>query len=105
MHPFILMELMAYNSYSGKDFNVSFWRTKTGIEVDFILNNGEIAIEVKGTNRVDNKDLRSIKLFHTEFSPKKSILVCNENEERLTGNIQIKPYRHFLSELWAGDIL
>ena len=57
---FILLEIMAYNSYSALDFEISFWRTKTGHEVDFILGNAEVAIEVKGTDRVDNKDIRSI---------------------------------------------
>lgn len=48
---FMLMEIAAYRSYSGKDFEINFWRTKSGIEVDFILNNGSVAIEIKGSNR------------------------------------------------------
>ncbi len=26
----------------------NFWRTKTGLEVDFVLGEGEVAIETKG---------------------------------------------------------
>jgi len=102
---FILLEIMAYNSYSALDFEISFWRTKTGHEVDFILGNAEVAIEVKGTDRVDNKDIRSIKLFSNDFSPKKSIIVCNEKIERKIGSIRIMPYRKFLSDLWDGAII
>ena len=102
---FILMEIMAYNSYSNKDFEISFWRTKTGQEVDFILGTGEVALEVKGKGNIDNKDTRSIKLFSSEFSPKRSIIICNELEERRIGQIRIVPYRKFLIELWAGDII
>jgi len=34
---FILMEITAYKSYTDNDFEINFWRTKTGLEVDFIL--------------------------------------------------------------------
>ncbi len=42
---FIFMELVAHRSLSGLDYEISFWRTKTGLEVDFVLGGGEIAIE------------------------------------------------------------
>lgn len=47
---FVLMELIAYSSYNDLDFEINFWRTKSGLEIDFILNSGEVAIEVKGSN-------------------------------------------------------
>lgn len=33
---FILMEIVAYMSYNRLDYNINFWRTKSGLEVDFI---------------------------------------------------------------------
>lgn len=102
---FILMEIIANRSYNNKDFDITFWRTKTGVEVDFILGDAEVAIEVKGTSRVDKKDLRSILVFNKEFSPGKSIVVCNESEERLYGPIRIIPYKVFLSYLWTDNII
>jgi len=54
------MELTAYRSYSGKDFPIHFWRTKSGLEVDFVLGDGETAVEVKGTSRVDGADLKGL---------------------------------------------
>jgi len=36
-------------------FTIHFWRTKVGMEVDFILGEGEVAIEIKGTSRVEKK--------------------------------------------------
>lgn len=32
--------------------------SKTGIEVDFVLDSGRIALEIKGSARVEKKDLR-----------------------------------------------
>jgi predicted AAA+ superfamily ATPase len=52
------MEIAAHKSYSELDYEINFWRTKSGMEVDFVLGGGEVAIEVKCTYRVDRRDLR-----------------------------------------------
>lgn len=102
---FILMEIVAYRSYAGKDFSINFWRTKSGLEVDFVLGKGEVAVEIKGSNRVDKRDIYGLNAFTEAFSPKKSILVCNEKEKRMHGKIAIIAWEVFLRELWAGKIL
>ncbi|MCL5072490.1 MAG: ATP-binding protein, partial [Actinobacteria bacterium] len=102
---FILMEILAYRSYNEKDFRINFWRTNTGLEIDFILAEGEIALEVKGTSRVDKKEFNAIKVFDEEYSPKRNIIVCNEKVKRLHGKIEIIPWKQFLQELWSGNIL
>jgi predicted AAA+ superfamily ATPase len=102
---FILMELWAYNSYKELDFEINYWRTKSGLEVDFILARGEVAIEVKGTSRVDKRDLRPLNTFIDQYSPRKSFVVCNEREERVQGKIQIMPWKKFLHDLWEGKII
>lgn len=102
---FICMEMTAHRSYGDLDYDINFWRTKSGLEVDFILGGGEVAIEVKGTDRLDNRELRPLKAFIQEFSPNKALVVCNEREERVIDQIRIIPWRQFLSELWAGLII
>ena len=102
---FILMELVAHRSYHEVEYPIQFWRTKTGLEVDFILGEGEVAIEVKGTNRVDSRDLRPLLTFVDEYHPRQAIVVCNERTERVIGPITIKPWRVFLQELWEGKIM
>lgn len=101
---FIHMELQAYNHYAEKDMDIRYWRTKAGQEVDFILGD-EICIEVKGTDLVKPSDLKGIVAFKEECRPGKSIVVCNEKEPRLYGDIRIIPWRMFLEELWNGDIV
>lgn len=102
---FLLMEITAYRSYARKDFAVNFWRTKTGLEVDFVLGSGEFAIEIKGAGRVDKKDLNGITAFADEYSPKRAFVICNEKEKRLHGKIEIFPWEIFLEQLWDGKIL
>lgn len=105
LEQFILMEIIAFRSYKNYDFNIHFWRTKTGIEVDFILNNGEVAVEVKGKNNIDQRDLQNLKVFNEEFKPRKAILICNEKIKRISNNIEIIPWWQFLEDLWSGRVL
>ncbi|HSV43592.1 MAG TPA: DUF4143 domain-containing protein, partial [Candidatus Bathyarchaeia archaeon] len=102
---FILMEIVAYRSYRNKDFNINFWRTKTGLEVDFVLGAGEVAVEIKGTSRLDKKDLNGLDAFIQTHASKKSIVVCNEKEKRVCDKIMILPWEIFLDELWSGKII
>ena len=102
---FMLMEMIAFRSYTGKDFGINFWRTKTGLEVDFVLGGGEVAIEIKGSRRVDKKDINGLIAFEQIYSPKRSIVVCNEKEKRLHGKIEILPWEIFLRELWSNKLL
>jgi len=102
---FILTEIIAYRSYRGLDFEINFWRTKSGLEVDFILDKGNVAVEVKGTKRIDKRDLSGITAYIEGYSPKRSIVVCNESEKRVHNKIEIYPWHKFLYELWEGKIL
>lgn len=72
--------------------------------MDFILGRVEVAIEVKGSDRIDGRDLRPLKTFIAEYRPAKAYLVCNEASNRLHEAIHIVPWRHFLSMLWAGEV-
>lgn len=46
------MELSAHSRYTEKNYPIAYWKTLSGIEVDFILGDHEIAVEVK-SNQVD----------------------------------------------------
>jgi len=102
---FILMELLAHRSYRSLDYPAHFWRTKTGLEVDFVLGQGEVAVEVKGTARVDPSDYRSLRAFIEDHRPRKAIVVCNERSPRIHDGIDVLPWRDFLARLWAGQIV
>jgi len=102
---FILMEILAYRAYQELDYGVNFWRTKSGLEVDFILGQGEVAIEVKGKSRVDNTDLRPLKTFIQGYRPAKAFVVCNEGAPRVHEGIKIMPWHNFLKMLWSGEVI
>jgi predicted AAA+ superfamily ATPase len=102
---FILMEILAHRSYRELFYEVNFWRTKSGLEVDFILGRGEVAIEVKGTNRVDTPDIRPLRAFIEEYRPARAYVVCNEHSPRMHEGIRILPWLDFLKMLWNGDVI
>lgn len=102
---FIFMEIAAHSAYSDLHYDIGFWRTKSGLEVDFVLGAGEVAVEVKGTSRVDSRDLRPISAFAGEHKCRLALVVCNEVSERVVEGIRIVPWRQFLAALWAGEIM
>ena len=102
---FVLMELVAYRSYRERDFPIRYWRTKSGLEVDFVLGRkGEIAIEVKGA-RVRTEDLRGLRAFAEEHAPKSATAVCGEPAPRRVGEVDVLPWRSFLERLWSGEFV
>lgn len=101
----IFMELLAYRSYTEGEFSIRYWRTKTGLEVDFILGEGEVAVEVKGSSRLDRSDFKGLEDFRQDASPRMSIMVCNEPEPRRSGEVDVLPWKEFLGRLWAGKII
>ena len=102
---FVLMEIQAHRSYRELGYGVHFWRTKSGLEVDFVLGDGEVAVEVKGTSRADPSDLRSLRSFVADHRPRRAILVCNERAPRLVEGVEVFPWREFLARLWGGRVL
>lgn len=65
----VLQELRAINDYMECGYQIYFWRTKNGLEVDFILYGpkGLIAIEVKNSPHVHSKNLRGLKEFKKDY--------------------------------------
>jgi predicted AAA+ superfamily ATPase len=102
---FIYQELYAHSRYSDLNYQISYWRTTSQIEVDFILGENEVAIEVKSTNMVNPRHLNGLTSFAEEYNVKKSIVVSSDPYPRQMGNISVLPWRIFLTKLWDGEII
>jgi predicted AAA+ superfamily ATPase len=108
---YIFMELMAYLNISRhKHCDITYWRTKTGLEVDFILGNGQVAIEVKISEQVHQQDLKGLIAFCEEHPNAKPIVISQDKRARhLQVNdqltITILPWESFLKRLWKGEII
>ena len=102
---YILMELMAYSDYSEKKFSIRYWRSSSGVEVDFILGDS-VAVEVKSTILVNSHHTKNIRALKEENLMNAYIVVSLDEKRRLTNEgIIIIPWKEFLSQLWRGEIV
>ena len=99
----IMHELSAYADTFRRDAEISYWRTRTNFEVDFIVN-GEVAIEVKTTRNVTKDDLKGLRAIAEEGSFAHRILVSDEPRKREIDGILILPWKEFLDELWSEHL-
>ena len=102
---FVYNEIYAHSKYSGINYPISYWRTASQIEIDFVLGEHEVAVEVKSTKQVNPRHLKGLKSFAEEYEVKKLILVSNDPFPRKIGDITILPWNIFLDKLWAGEII
>ena len=105
------MEILAYRGLRATyDFEVRFWRTKTGLEVDFILGDAEICIEVKINEHIDKTDLKGLFAFKKDYPSAVAYLVCQVPKKRRIllengGFLTVIPWSIFLKDLWDNKII
>lgn len=104
---YILTEIIAYTGLNEIDSPINYWRSKSGLEVDFILNNGNTAIETKISANVDMSDLKGIAAYCEDYQPRHALVVCQSPKKRIITtigktNIEILPWQVFMDNLWSG---
>ncbi len=108
LESYIFQELNAYRLLQEEKKTLNFWRTTTGLEVDFILDQ-RIAIEVKNSSNIHTSDLKGLIAFAEEHNPKELIVVCNEEIPRLISHkgydIKIFNVAAFLERLWNNEFI
>ena len=101
----IYMEILAHSSYSGLFYPLTYWRTASGFEVDFVLGDAEVAVEAKSTGSVNNRHLKGIRAFRDEYNVRHTIVVSMDPRPRRTEDgVDILPWRVFLNRLWGNEI-
>lgn len=105
---YIFMELKAYIGMKRKRVDICYWRTKTGLEVDFILAQVKLAIEVKISEQVHKQDLKGLIAFCEENPETQAIVISQDKRPRVLEatpeiNIHILPWEIFLKKLWAEE--
>jgi len=101
---FLFMELRAHHAYCD-GLPMSYWRTASGLEVDFILGDAQVAIEVKSAETITKDHLKGLRAWKQEHPDCRCILVARTLRPRLTEDrIEILPWQNFLQQLWAGAL-
>lgn len=88
-----------------RPYPLAYWRLSSGIEVDFVLGDAEIAIEVKGKAQIQSRDMRHLEQFRAEYPEVRHlIVVCMEPRGRITAEgIHVMPYQEFIRALWTDE--
>ncbi|MGD2151800.1 MAG: DUF4143 domain-containing protein [Gemmatimonadales bacterium] len=97
----VAQHLRAWIAYSDSEFELYYWRTRSGVEVDFVVYGAEgfWALEVKNTSRVRPEDLRGLESFKADY-PESEVLLLYRGSDRLKmGNVGCLPVEGFLRKL------
>jgi len=97
----VAQHLRAWAAYRGNRDGLHFWRTRAGLEVDFVVYGEDsfAAIEVKNSRRVDPKDTRSLREFLVDYPEARACLVYRGEERIRVRGIQCVPCADFLMSL------
>lgn len=103
----VAQHLRAWNDYSQIKHLIAYWRTRTGLEVDFIIygERGFWAIEVKNSKKILPQDTKSLELFLKDYPIAKAILLYRGNEIIQQGNVICIPCSKFLLTLKPNEPL
>ena len=96
--------LRAWISYSRRDATLSFWRTRAGSEVDFVVYGQDafVAIEVTSASRIRPKDLSGLRSFGQDYPEAKRVLLYRGKERLLLDGITAIPVDEYLRSIDPG---
>lgn len=97
----IFQHLRAWVHYSRGRHDLYFWRTKAGLEVDFIVygEKGFWAIEVKNSRVVSPEDVRGLHHFVQDYPEVKPLLLYRGSSRMEHKNVLCLPAEQFLKQL------
>jgi predicted AAA+ superfamily ATPase len=96
-----LQELVALNALCDRRYKIHYWRTATGMEVDFVLYGprGLLAFEVKRTRRPTQEALRGLKAFAADYPMARAFLIYGGERELNESGIRVLSFENALREL------
>ncbi|MBQ6565730.1 MAG: ATP-binding protein [Treponema sp.] len=100
----VCMELTAWIDYERPRSKLTFWRSKSGLEVDFCVDT-VLAVEVKLSSSISDKQLKGLRALREEGIFRHYVVVCQEEHPRAVDGMEILPWKYFFERLWAGDYL
>lgn len=97
----VASHLRAWIDLQQEDYQLSFWRTRTQLEVDFIVYGPEefCAIEVKHSESVSLRDLNGLLAFCDEYPEAKPVLLYRGSRRRVEKGVLILPCEEFLKSI------
>jgi uncharacterized protein len=103
----VAQHLQAWIDYTVQPHKLYFWRTRTGVEVDFVIYGalGLWAIEVKNALRIHPADLKPLQSFLSDYPEAKGIILYRGTETIQQDNVLITPCETFLRQIIPNQLL
>jgi predicted AAA+ superfamily ATPase len=103
----VAQHLRAWVAYTPEPHDLFFWRTRAGVEVDFVVYGPRefVAFEVKNAARIHARDLASLKAFRQEYPTSHQILLYRGTVRQTIDGITCAPCEEFLRTLLPGNML
>jgi predicted AAA+ superfamily ATPase len=97
----VFQHLRAWIHYTKGRHNLYFWRTKAGLEVDFVVHGENCfwAIEVKNSRVVSPDDVRGLNHFLEDYPEAKPLLLYRGASRLEYKNVLCVPVEEFLKQL------
>lgn len=99
---FVILEAHRLNYYYQRDFRFSYLRTKDDAEIDLIVERpgSPIAlIEIKSTDRVDERDTRALDRFLKDFKKAEAFCFSRDPRPKKIGSVLALPWDKGLEEI------
>ncbi len=101
----VFLELRAFLDYTRRDEALTYWRSRSQLEVDFVVGN-DVAVEVKAGGNVGRRDCKGLLALAEEVPLRRKLIVCREPRRRVIENgIEVVPIEDFLQDLWGGRVV
>lgn len=96
-----LQSLRAINDYYELDYQLFYWRTIDGVEVDFIVygHRGFFAFEIKRSHSVNHHDAKGLRSFKQDYPQAHLCLVYGGDKEYFFDEVQVVPMTMLLAKL------
>src|SRR5947208_13826860 len=92
-------------AYQQKFLPLAYWRTSTGLEVDLVIGDLDLAIEFKASRQVDERDLKGVRALMEDQKVREAVLVSQDSVIRkLSGGITVYAWEKCCEELRAGGL-
>ncbi len=103
----VAQHLYAWRDYSQEKCSLYYWRTRSGVEVDFVIygSNNFWALEVKNASSVQPKDTRPLEVFLKDYPEAKGILLYRGTSTFVQKNVLCLPCEKFLKQLRPNEVL
>jgi predicted AAA+ superfamily ATPase len=102
----VAQHLRAWIAYTEEPHELFFWRTRSGVEVDFVVYGPSefVAVEVKNAAWIHAKNLTSLKAFRQDYPQSRQLLLYRGDERRTIDGIICISCEEFLRALQPAHI-